>query len=151
MKKLLLFLLSAAALFALCVIGITGSPAETDALEEPVQAEPVQAEPVQTEPVADPVEYFLPPYDLDVNESAEYSGFYGYYTAGTEISVENVCTPGRKVTVHFWSDSGSGCSTVAYNEKDGGVILPSSGYWHVEVIANYNYACTGTILLTVDP
>lgn len=61
MKKMLLFLLSAAALFALCVIGITGNPAETDALEEPVQAEPVQAEPVQAEPVADPVEYFLPP------------------------------------------------------------------------------------------
>lgn len=145
MKKLFSFFLAAAMLFALCATAFADSPAETDTVSEPVQEESAQ-----TESGARSVQYSFT-YDLDVNESAEYSGFYGYYTAGTEISVENVCTPGRKVTVHFWSDSGSGCSTVAYNEKDGGVILSSSGYWHAEVIANYNYACEGSTLLIVDP
>lgn len=148
MKKLFSFFLAAAMLFALCATAFADSPAETDTVSEPVQEESAQ-----TESVARSVQYSFS-YDLDVNESAECSGFYGYYTAGTEISVKNTCTPGRKVTIHFWSDSSGingGCYTVAYNEKDGGVILSSGGYWHVEVIANYNYACAGTILLTVDP
>lgn len=152
MKKLLLFLLSAVMLFAFCMIAFTEPSADSEpAQTESAQAEPVQAEPVQTEPVADPVEYFLPPYVLDVNESVECADFYGYYTAGTEIRAETICTCGCKVTVHFWSDSGRECSTVTYNEKRGGVILPSGGYWHAEVIANYNYACEGSTLLIVEP
>lgn len=145
MKKLFSLLLAAAVLFSLCVTAFADSPAEAD--------EPAQEAPVQTDSAARSVQYAFN-YDLDVNESAECSGFYGYYTAGTEISVKNTCTPGRKVTIHFWNDNSGasgGCSTVAYNERDGGVLLSSSGYWHVEVIANYNYACAGTILLTVDP
>lgn len=147
MKKLFSLLLAAAMLLALCVTAFADSPAEAD--------KPAREEPVQTGSAAKPVQYALN-YDLDVNESVECSGFhgyyfYGYYTAGTEISVRTSCTPGSKVTIHFWSDSGSSCSTVVYNEKDGGVVLPGSGYWHAEVIANYNDPCKGTILLTVDP
>lgn len=145
MKKFFSFLLTAAVLFSLCVTAFANSPAEAD--------EPAQEASVQTDSAARSVQYAFN-YDLDVNESAEYSGFYGYYTAGTEISVKNNCTPGRKVTIHFWNDNSGtsgGCSTVAYNERDGGVLLSSSGYWHVEVITNYNYACAGIILLTVNP
>ncbi len=142
MKNLFSLLLAAAMLLSLCVTAFADSPAEAD--------KPARKEPVQTDSAATPVQYALN-YDLDVNDSVECSGFYGYYTAGMEISVRTSCTPGCKVTIHFWSDTGSSCSTVVYNEKDGGVILPGSGYWHAEAITNYNDPCTGTVLLTVAP
>lgn len=141
MKKLFSLLMAIAMLFTLCVTAFADSP-----IEASHEAEPLASETVQPRSAEHTFQY-----DLGVGESAEYSDFYGYYTAGTEIDASVRCTSGSKVTIHFWSDSGSACSTVAYNGTDGAVVLPSSGFWHVEVIANYNKASKGTLWLVVDP